>query len=466
MFNVQNMNKHIKVLLLAVALQFPVVNCPFSIFNCQLSTAQAQRLWTFDDCVQYAIDHNINIQQQEVDILLQKNQLNTTQNEWLPTLEADAAHRFSFGNALASTGTMASSSDNYEADLAYTNASVNLSMPIFDGFRRKNQKHADHWSVQQATASLDYARKSLTIQIATYYLQTLYERGLAEVAAAEVETSRKLCEKTKSLVDDGRKPMSDLAEAEAQLAADEFELTEARGRYRIALLTLAQLLNLETAEGFDIADIPSPLDASLSDVQSPLSTTSFEDIIERYPSIIAGKALVEKSRYDIATARAAYYPKLDFRASLNTYYLNFFDDSQTPRFGSQWWNNKSEVVGLHLHIPIFDHFTTRNNIRKAKMTLTKNRLALDDSRQQLRKEIEQAYYNAVNAQSKYLSAKKSEAASQISCTYEQDKYEAGRSNIYDLTQAQQRLRRASENAVQAKYEFVIRQKILDIYSTP
>lgn len=100
------------------------------------------------------------------------------------------------------------------------------------------------------------------------------------------------------------------------------------------------------------------------------------------------------------------------------------------------------------------------------MTLTKSQLALDDSRQQLRKEIEQAYYNAINAQSKYISARKAEEASQISCTYETDKYNAGRSSIYDLTQAQQRLRQASENTVQAKYEFIIRQKILNIYLNP
>ena len=439
------MKQHIKVLLLAGALQ--------------CSMLHAQRLWTFDECVQYAIEHNIDIQQKTLDIQLQENQLNTTQNEWMPTLEANAAQRFSFGNALASTGTMAASSEPYNSNLAYTDATVSLSMPIFDGFRRKNQKHADRWSVQQATASLNHARKSLSLQIATYYLQTLYEQGMATVAQTEVQTSRQLREKTKTLVDDGRKPMSELADAEAKLAADEFELTQAQGRYQIALLNLSQLLNLETVEGFQIADIS---DADICQVQLP----ALDDIIENYPSIIAGKALVEKSRYDIATARAAYYPKLDFRASLNTYYLNFFNDSQTVRFGPQWWDNKSEVVGLHLNIPIFDHFTTRNNIRKAKMTLTKNQLALDDSRQQLRKEIEQAYYNAVNAQSKYISARKAEEASQISCTYETDKYNAGRSSIYDLTQAQQRLRQASENTVQAKYEFIIRQKILNIYLNP
>ena len=415
--------------------------CLLTIVSYQLSVAKAQHVWTFDECIQYAIDNNIDM------------------NDWMPTIEANGAQRFSFGNAYASTGTMPSSAEGYGSDLSYTNGSIELSMPVFDGFRRKNQAQAGHWSVQQATASLASARKSLTIQIATFYLQALYEKGMMEVAEAQVVTSRQLCEKSKTLVDDGRNPKSDLADAEAQLASDEYELTEARGRYKIALLALAQLHNLESVENFDIADISG--DGSI--VNSPLSIAG-DDVIERYPSIMAGKALVEKSRFDIATARAAYYPKVDFRASLNSYYLNFFHESHENGFFKQMWKNKSEVVGLHFNVSIFNHFTTRNNIRKAKMNLLKNQLTLDESRQQLRKEIEQAYYNAVNAQSKYQSAQKSQEASALSCSYEKDKYEAGRSTIYDFTQANQRLRKSRENLVQAKYEFIIRQKILEVYT--
>ena len=433
--------------------------CLLTIVSYQLSVAKAQHVWTFDECIHYAIDNNIDIQKRAVDIQLQENELNTTKNDWMPTIEANGAQRFSFGNAYASTGTMPSSAEGYGSDLSYTNGSIELSMPVFDGFRRKNQAQAGHWSVQQATASLASARKSLTIQIATFYLQALYEKGMMEVAEAQVVTSRQLCEKSKTLVDDGRNPKSDLADAEAQLASDEYELTEARGRYKIALLALAQLHNLESVENFDIADISG--DGSI--VNSPLSIAG-DDVIERYPSIMAGKALVEKSRFDIATARAAYYPKVDFRASLNSYYLNFFHESHENGFFKQMWKNKSEVVGLHFNVSIFNHFTTRNNIRKAKMNLLKNQLTLDESRQQLRKEIEQAYYNAVNAQSKYQSAQKSQEASALSCSYEKDKYEAGRSTIYDFTQANQRLRKSRENLVQAKYEFIIRQKILEVYT--
>jgi outer membrane protein len=427
----------------------------------QLSTLHAQHVWSYEECVQYAIDHNIDIQQKVVNIDMQKNELNNVQNEWLPSVTLNAAQRFSFGNALASTGTMASTTEAFNADLSYTNASVDAELTLFDGFRRKNQRRSGHWTVQQATASLDYSRKSLTIQIATYYLQVLYEKGMTDVARAQVETSRQLCEKTKLLVDDGRNPKSDLADAQAQLAADEYAFTEAEGRYKIALLTLSQLLNLETVEGFAIAEMA---DETLlaAPIINPL--TSSENAIENFPSIVSGKASVEKSRYDIATARSGYYPRIDFRASLNTYYLNFFHQTHPDGFSSQMWNNKSEVVGLHLSLPVFNRFTTRNNIRKAKMSFTQSQLALEDSRQKLRKDIDQAYYNALNAQSKYFSAKKSEEASLLSSQYEKEKFEAGRSTIYDLTQAYQRLRKSREDALQAKYEAIIRKIILEVYN--
>ena len=142
-----------------------LILCQLSIANYQLSIAKAQHLWSFDECVQYAINHNINIQQRIIDVQVHENDLNTIQNDWMPTLSATTAQRFSFGNALASTGTMPSSDATYNSDLSYTNGAIELAMPIFDGYRRINQERAVHWSVEQATASLASARKNLSIQI-------------------------------------------------------------------------------------------------------------------------------------------------------------------------------------------------------------------------------------------------------------------------------------------------------------
>ena len=422
-------------------------------------TANAQQPWTLDDCLQYARENNIDLQKREIEVELSKNSLNTAKNDWLPTIEFTAAQQFSFGNASASTGVMAT--EHFDANLSYTSGSLNVEMPLFDGFLRKNRQRSADWSVKEAVASLDHAHKNLTIQVATYYLQVLYEQGMAEVAEAQVEASRRLCEKTHALVEDGKSPKSDLADAEAQLATDEYNLTACRGKANIALLSLSQLLNLPSKDGFSIADIDD--DRALSqELLNPIDL--YTDASETHPAVVAAQAAVERSKYDIETARAGYYPRIDFRASLNTYYFKPFKGPGEGPFFNRINKNKSELLGVHLTVPIFNRLSTRNEIRRAKMLLTQSQLSLSDTQQKLRKEIDQAYYNAVDAKDRFQSAKKSEEASEIAYTYESDKYEAGRSTIYDLTQATLRLREARENAVQAKYEFIIRQKILDVYA--
>ena len=215
-----------------------------AMVNCQL--ANAQRQWTLDECVQYATEHSNEVLRKILELEISKNDLNTAQNEWMPTVSATVGQQFSFGNALASTGVMPSTTSEYNADLSFMGGSIGMEMPLFDGFLTRSRRRAAHWQVEQATASLAHVRKNLAIQVATYYLQVLYEQGMADVAQAQVETTRQLCEMTRSLVDEGRNPKSDMADAEAQLADDEYLLTECQGRVRTSLLNLAQLLNLDT----------------------------------------------------------------------------------------------------------------------------------------------------------------------------------------------------------------------------
>ena len=133
-------------------------------------------------------------------------------------------------------------------------------------------------------------------------------------------------------------------------------------------------------------------------------------------------------------------------------------------FGKQYFNNNfNEVVGVHLSIPIFNRFQTRSNIRMAKLDVMDQQFALDDARQNLRTEMNKAYTNAVVALDKMTSAKKVVEAAAVSVSYEQDRYDAGRSSVFDLIIAQQKYLKAQQDAVQSKYEYLVRQRILDFY---
>lgn len=421
--------------------------------------AFAQRTMTLDECIQYAIDHNIDIQRRIVQLRQQEIASNTSEHAWLPQVNAQIGEQFSFGNYNATTGSMDGKYSGVNNDLAYTTGNISVSMPLFDGFKIHNQAKADAFLLESVTADLEQARKNAGIQVATYYLQCLYYKSMADVARQQVETSKQMLQQTIAFVTDGKSPRSEQAEAEAKLAADEYALTEAEGHTVLARLQLSQLLNLPSMEDFDVVDYDG--DASLI---LPPAQSVYEDAIENYPSILAAKSQIQANQYLQRVAQAGYYPTLSLQGHVNTFYVNMFhQDLGWGNFGTQFRHNMNEVVGLHLSIPIFNAFQTRNKIRRAKQQVIDSKLSLDQAYQTLHHEIHTASYNASVARKKMLSANKAMEAAQVSLGYEQCRYEEGRSSVFQLYQAQQDYVKSRQDAIQAKYEVLIRQRILQFY---
>ncbi len=423
----------------------------------QLSPSLAQRQWTLDECISYAVDHNINIQQRELDIKKNQVKLETSSNAWLPEVSARLGEQFSFGNYNSTTGSLTSPTVFDNNDLAYTTGGISATMNLFDGFKTTSQKRADRFSLDAATANLEKARKDIGIQIAVRYLECLCNKSMVDVALAQLEVSQKLCQRAATLVEDGKRPLSELKDVEASVASDEYTLAKANGDLTLSLANLAQLLNLPSTEDFDVAPI--------EEVSATPAALDYDGVIERWPSILAAKSSIEASKAQVNVARSGYYPTLYFEGYVKTYYVNMFhNDIGWGGFGKQFFDkNLNEVLGLHLSIPIFNRFQTRSNIRSAKLNLMEQQLALDDARQNLRTEMQKASTNTKVALDKLDAAKKAVDAAAVSVSYEQERYDAGRSSVFDLINAQQKHLKASQDAVQAKYEYFIRQRILDFY---
>jgi len=422
-----------------------------------LTVCHAQRQWTLDECISYAIEHNINIQQRELDIKKSQVKLETSSNAWLPDVSANLGEQFSFGNYNSTTGSLASKPVLENNDLAYTTGDITATMNLFDGFKTQSQKRADRFSLDAATANLEKARKDIGIQIAVRYLECLCNKSMVDVALSQLEVSKKLCQRAATLVDEGKRPLSELKDVEASVASDEYTLAKAKGDLTVSLANLAQMLNLPTAEGFDVAPVENTSATS--------AALDYDGVIERWPSIVAAKSSIEANKAQLKVARSGYYPTLMFKGYIKTYYVNMFHtDLGWGGFNKQFFDsNLNEVVGLHLNIPIFNRFQTRSNIRSAKLNLLEQQLALDDARQNLRTEMQKASTNTKVALDKLEAAQKAVDAAAVSVSYEQERYEAGRSSVFDLINAQQKHLKASQDAVQAKYEYFIRQRILDFY---
>lgn len=420
----------------------------------------AQHKWTLDECIDYALEHNIEILQRDLNITKQEISLESSKNQRLPDINLQIGEQVSFGNYNLATGYVEDEIVDENRDLSYTTARVAITMPIFNGFKVKNSVKADEFALQSASANYENARKDMKIDIAVYYLQCLYYKSMADVAFAQVGVSKKLLERATALVEEGKRPRSEQAEAESQLAHDEYLLTDAKGQAMLALLSLSQLMNLETNEDFDVADMDDE-----GNVILPLSPdVMYNGISETYPSIMEAKSAIDASQSQVKVARAGLYPSVVFQGYVGAFLPVFFGKEMggdTSSFNF-FRNLMNEVVGVHVVIPLI-YTKTRSNIRSANLDVQYKQMMLDDARQNLRKDIETAYYNATVARDKFEAAEKSVISSRITVGYEEERYDAGRSNIFDLQQAQQKSLQAQQDAVRAKYEYLVRKRILDFY---
>lgn len=433
-----------------------------AILLAALSAARAQEhAYTLDECIDYAISHNINVQERALAISQQEIALNTSKNAWLPDLNLDMSQMFGFNNPGAASG---NGSVSLAEDGSATTGSVRASMPLFDGFRIKNQIQADRFSLMSATANLEAAKKDISIQVAAYYLQCLYYKGMADVSRKQVETSREMVRRATIQVEEGKRPRSEQADAEAQLALDEHTLTNDEGQYTLSLLTLAHALNMPDIEGFRIVEDEQALGLS-SDATLQMPQTIYDSTVDSWPTIMSAQAGIRQSESLLKVRKADYYPQLNLTGSMGTAYYNLFHQGGLGSFGHQLHSNWGEVIGMSLSFPIFNRYQTRNSVKHASNEILHQRLALEDAKLKLREDIQNAYYNATVAQKKRQSSVKACEASRISVEYEEIRYEEGRASIFDLLQARQKFHKAQQDAVQARYESLIRLKILEFYYT-
>lgn len=422
---------------------------------------EASAPWSLEACIEYAYEHNIDLKQKREAQESRKVDLHTSKFSWLPAVNASMGQSFQFGRSTSKSGVIV------DQNAANTTFSINLDMPLFDGLKTPNDIAARRLDLQAAVESLNKAKEDLAVNVASSYLQVLYNKELLRVAQLQVDLDREQIAKTEAMVDAGKVPLSQLYDIKAQLAKDEVTLTEADNNVQLTLLELAQSLELERSDrSFDIV-APLIEDAVADNMASILPPTDiFDRAVSVKPQIKEQEFLLLSQRKMLKVAQAGYYPKLNFGASYsNGYYHTRMggEFADTRSFGDQLRQNGQKIVGFSLSIPLFNRFQVRNSVRSARIGINNQRLQLENSKKALFKEIQQAYYNATAAQEKYLASEKSVAASKEAFDYAQVRYDAGKSTVFEFNEAKTKYAQSLAEQAQAKYNFIFRAKILDFY---
>lgn len=336
------------------------------------------KLWTLEECIQHAIDNNIELKQRE---LAQKNQevlLNTSKNSWLPNLNGGIGQDFSFGRSLVDDNTYVNT------NTSYSSVYLRLSMPLFDGFYIKNDIGARQLDLLAAVENLNKAKEDLAINVTYYYLQVLYNKEILKIATLQVGLTNEQVARTEALVNAGKVPLSQLYDIKAQLAQDEVTLAEASNNVNLSLLDLAQALELERVEEtFDIQtpDMEDAIGKYLGSILPPDDV--YDYAVAFKPQIKEQEYLVESQKKALKVAQSGYYPKLDIGASYGTNYYYYYGDELAARninFSDQIKNNQNKTIGLSLTIPLFNRFQVRNNIRSARLAILNQQLIMDNTK--------------------------------------------------------------------------------------
>ena len=423
-----------------------------------LPSLQAQERWSLKRCIDHAIEHNIDVRQAANTAEQSALEVHTAKWARLPNLNGSVGQGWNWGR----TQTAVPDEATGDYSTVYVNTSSNntgiqlsTSIPLFTGLELPHQYSLAKLNLKAATADLEKAKEDLSINIASAYLQVLFNQELHEVATTQAELSKQQCKRIEGLKAVGKASAAEVAEAQSRVAQDELTAVQTQNDYRLSLLDLSQLIELESPDNF-LLEQPQT-DIELQPLTPP--DDIYQSALVNKASIQAAQYRLEGSKHSIRIAQSAYYPQLSLNGSLSTSYYSTINRT----FSQQMSDNFNKYIGLSLSVPLFNRLSTRNRVRTARLQRNSYTLQLDNAKKTLYKEIQQAWYNAVAAESKYESSRTAAQAGQESFRLTSKKYENGQANAVEYNEAKQNLMKAQSDELQAKYEYLFRVKILDFY---
>lgn len=418
-----------------------------------ISGVNAQQPWSLRQCIEHAIEHNVEIKQQNVTRNQQNVDVHTAKLSRLPNLSGSVGQSFAFGRST-------SPEDNtyINQNTANTSFDLNTSVSLFNGMQITNNIALAKLNLQAAIEDLNKAKEDISIQVTSSFLQVLFNQELCKVGAQQVELSREQYNRFVKMQEVGKASLAEMYEAKSRLAQDELASVQAENNRELALLDLSQLLELPSPEGFVIL---TP-DAELEFMSPTPPEEIYNIVVLSRPGVLAAHYRLEGTSKSVRIAQSALYPQLSFGAGISTGYhsISGFDD---PSFGSQWSNNFSKSLGFNLSIPIFNRLETRDQVKSARLKQLDQSLQLENVKKGLYKEIQQAYYNAIAAQAKYRSSGTAVEAAQESFRLMREKYEQGKATAVQYNESKTILFKSISDQIQAKFDHLFRMKILDFY---
>ncbi|WP_027393465.1 TolC family protein [Aquimarina latercula] len=457
-------------------------------------TMQAQeKKWTLRECVEYALENNITIKQSALNVENAAIDKSDALGNFLPSLNGSISNFWRSGLA-----TDPITNTNSTQTFRSSSYGLNVGITLFDGLRNVKQFQRAKLNKLLSQYNLGKSKDDIALFVANSYLQVLLNKESLKVIEKQHDITLEQLKRTKDLVEAGVLPQGDLLEIEATSADELTRIVQAENAVLIARVGLAQTLLIKDYEKFDIAEqeylIPSAsiLNKPIEEIRSSARAARYEVQIAEQNKLIAEK--------DLQIARGAYYPTLSGSFGYNTSEVgnnsfvnggldpdnpitvqeigfvggsgeavfqnspNFLIQEVGPTpFIKQLYQNDALSYGLSLSVPIFNGFATRNNVKRSKINVKRTEFQLEQAELDLDSNVYQAYLDAKGSAEAYEASLVAVKAQERAYEYAKDRYDVGRTNAFDFSQSKFRLENAQSNEVQAKFDYIFKIKVLELY---
>jgi outer membrane protein len=446
---------------------------------------KAQNNWDLEQCINYAITHNITLKQSALNNEINKNNFTQSKAAALPDLNFGASHTYNWGKTIDRfTNTFANTQVLSQNFFAQSNVT------LWSGLSTYNNIQSNKYNYLSGVENLKQLQNDLSLNVASAYINVIFSDELLKIAQSQFTITDEQFVRTKKLVDAGSLAKSIEYDIKSQLASEQLNVTSAENNYQLAVLGLTQLMNLDSVANFKITT-PN-VEVNSDQLLSNNIQGIYQTAIGNQPSIKSGNYAILSAEKNLASAKGGASPRLSLSVSFGTGTsglakdilgaritgfqvsgftnkgdsvfspLSEFDTRTTP-FADQFKNNGNQSLGFTLTIPLFNALRTHTAVKNARISAVSAKLNQDLTKQNLYKNIVQAYANAKAALEKYKASLLSVEASQQSFNYSQQKFDSGAIGAFDYNTTKNRLLNSESNLLQAKYDYIFKLKVLDFY---
>ena len=426
-----------------------IVGFIFLIFNTiEAQESSGKQYFSLEECLQYAESNNFSLQSANINISSSELNLKQAKENIAPTVSASASQSFNFGN--------------YEKSVGWGgNYGINAGMTLFNGLSNANKIKQSKLNVEQSQLQLESSKNNIRVSIIQAFLAIMMNEDMLDYQQQVLTASKEQMDQGKQQLDVGQILESDYKMLQAQYTSDLYNIENTKHNIQSNYLTLKNLLSIDPAKEIVISRPDS------TTLFKNLELPALQELIERstnyLPELKMSENEIASAEYDVKIQKAGFYPTLSANAGISTGYNGSNLTSPNTGWGTQLWHGLGENIGLSLNIPIYQRSTVRNNVKQAQYRAEQIELEDKETLYKVHRDLQQSYLDVATAQNEFIAAEAKKDAYLADYKTYKLRFQYGSVTAVDLIQQQTNFLNQLHQFMQAKYSYVLKRKILDVY---